>query len=519
MNISLNFNFGYKWYNEGSTFVKGFAFDENNKPMENEVLISRIKNIKNQHELINVLSRLNGTFSIITYLENKIIICVDITRTFPIFYYKDSDGKVYVSDNVEFFINNFNLEYDKESISEFSASGFVSSNFTLVKNVRQVEAGNIVFINENNIEIVDYYNYCFEKGKSFTEDYSFLESRFINIINNIANRIVNYANGRQIVVPLSGGYDSRFIVAILKKLKYENVLCFTYGRCDGYEAKTSQKIAQELGYKWYFIEYNTDVIPSNYVKLDEFQKYFKFASNYVSLAHMQDYFAFRELHYKKIIEKDAIVIPGHSGDFLGGSHLRAVKDNLFPNLIDSILSKHYVYSSDESLDFCKNKISKFINKYGCCINYSIYENFNFKERQSKFIVNSNRVYEFFGYKHMIPLWDREITDFFKILDIKYKTNRCLYDEVLFKNLFEPLNIEYRKPQDVRNGFLQVIKKYIKLIFPKSIISRISSIVLKENSWDLFILPILNDLNFIKGLKENKVFNYWAIKWYVSYLRK
>ena len=51
--------------------------------------------------------------------------------------------------------------------------------------------------------------------------------------------------------------------------------------------------------------------------------------------------------------------------------------------------------------------------------------FNGYERQAKFIVNSVRVYEFFGYAWRIPLWDRELIDFFLKVPLKY---RMRYDD-------------------------------------------------------------------------------------------
>ena len=35
--------------------------------------------------------------------------------------------------------------------------------------------------------------------------------------------------GKQIAIPLSGGYDSRLIASGLHKIGFKNVICFSYG--------------------------------------------------------------------------------------------------------------------------------------------------------------------------------------------------------------------------------------------------------------------------------------------------
>jgi hypothetical protein len=43
--------------------------------------------------------------------------------------------------------------------------------------------------------------------------------------------------------------------------------------------------------------------------------------------------------------------------------------------------------------------------------YQLYEIFDWRERQSKFIVSAIRPYRFFGYQWLMPLWDKRFIDF------------------------------------------------------------------------------------------------------------
>jgi len=69
------------------------------------------------------------------------------------------------------------------------------------------------------------------------------------------------------------------------------------------------------------------------------------------------------------------------------------------------------------------------------------ELFDFSERQAKFIVNSVRVYEFFGFEWRIPMWDAELIDFFLQVPISHRLNQFLYKSYarkLFTRKLQPL---------------------------------------------------------------------------------
>ena len=52
--------------------------------------------------------------------------------------------------------------------------------------------------------------------------------------------------------------------------------------------------------------------------------------------------------------------------------------------------------------------------------------FNVQERQAKFIVNAVRVYEFFGYEWLIPLWDNALFEFWRHVPLSLRYQRRLY---------------------------------------------------------------------------------------------
>jgi asparagine synthase (glutamine-hydrolysing) len=63
---------------------------------------------------------------------------------------------------------------------------------------------------------------------------------------------------------------------------------------------------------------------------------------------------------------------------------------------------------------------------------NIYECWDWRERQSKYIINSVRTYEFFGFDWWLPLWDKEFVEFWCRVPLLVRKERLWYNEVVSK---------------------------------------------------------------------------------------
>lgn len=80
--------------------------------------------------------------------------------------------------------------------------------------------------------------------------------KLLEVLLQATKRLVAYAQGRPIVIPLSGGWDSRTIALALKKVGYEPLIAFSYGKPKNAEAEVSRDVASQLGIPWLFAEYS-----------------------------------------------------------------------------------------------------------------------------------------------------------------------------------------------------------------------------------------------------------------------
>ena len=395
-----------------------------------------LKEKSNPSSLMEYLNSING-FYCWTYQKDEFLKAgVDHVRSLPLFY-GVSNGHLYLSDSSEWVREKINdLEMDPLARDEFLLAGYVTGKDTLYPNVKQLQAGEYLeaFVENSKIKIKTQRYYRFWHTEPDQYDAEALHSELERVTFNAMQRLVTYANGRQIVIPLSGGYDSRLLASMLKKFGYTNVLCFTYGVPDNKEAVYSRQVADSLGFKWVFIEYSTALWRKEW-STNEAEIYRKFSSNHVSLPHVQDWLAIKYLVEKGIIAQDAVLVPGHTGDFVAGGHIPSFvfkKEKHFEReLLDSLIKNHLSNSPRSENLYSDTGLleQRLRDRIGAEFDSSapglanLYELWDWQERQSKYIINSVRVYDQFSLDWWLPLWDIEFVNFWERVPLVLRKDR------------------------------------------------------------------------------------------------
>jgi asparagine synthase (glutamine-hydrolysing) len=446
LKIKLLHNKGYKWIDKDGTFVKGYIFDETANFYSEEKLLIYFKEVDSFDAFIKKLKGANGLFSIVIQRKNEIWAAVDRIRMFPVFY--NFEG---ISDKAKSICNKPSI--DQEAGADFLQTAFVTSNRTLLDDVYQIQAGEAICIksNENQKEFYSSFTSTYINPKSIAALKSELKVKLESAFNTVFDQLEN----KTIVIPLSAGYDSRLIAVMLKNRGFKDVICFTYGRKAYPEITTSKAVAEQLGFKWHYIEYNQELI-TGFLQDKTFQEFYQFSANHVSMFYLQEYFAIKQLKEKQDIPEDAVFISGHSGDFIAGSHLdgHIKPDASLRKIAEEIFQRNFgllPYPSKFKSDKLKTILTEFENINS--LSHSLYENWDLMERQAKFIVNSCNTYNFFGYQHFLPFWDAGLLEFFKGVPYKLKLNKKLYDEVL-QSYFEPHHLNFEN--EFQPGSLQLL---------------------------------------------------------------
>jgi asparagine synthase (glutamine-hydrolysing) len=266
--------------------------------------------------------------------------------------------------------------------------------------------------------------------------------------------MVERANGRRIKLPLSAGLDSRLLACGLHEANYDNLEIFSYGLPGNWEARGAKEVAKKLNMPWKLI--TTSRNEARQVFWSETRKsYSNFSDGLSSLPNFQEFFPVNKMYQSGDITEDSIIINGQTGDFISGGHITSAL--LKPNanvrtLLDTIINKHYALWKNLMTKSRVERIEeKVLELLGVNLDTvltvdelaSLYERWECEERQCKWVINGQRVYDFFGCDWQLPLWDVELVNFFQKVPNHLKLDQRLYKLWLkrwnYKHLFKEFN--------------------------------------------------------------------------------
>lgn len=454
--INLGYNNAYRWFCDNNIYVIGSIYYKGQFLSEKK-FVNFVND--NLDVLDDVLKKVTGFFSIVIKKNTELILISDIMRTFPLFY-QIVNEQIIISDNLNSFINT---TLNETYCTELENLRYVLGDNTIYDGVSQIESNQILTI-KSNLSITKSRYYDFNSIVDYLSNKKELINKIDNIFDHAVKRLIEYANGRTLVIPLSGGYDSRQILLSLHKQKYNNVICYTYGkRLDG-EVLISKKIADYFKCKWFFIKYTNSKLQKLYYNKNQYKNVICYITRGYSYPHIQEWYAMHYLKKNHLIPNDSIIVPGFTGDALSGSHLEEnfFNKNSFSSieLIRKIINYNYIVVNNykESIDRVRDalNINNDILTLSDAVNF--FNKYDFEERQVKYITNAVRIYEYYGYEWYLPFWDKDYIDLWKSIPLEYKFNRNL--------LKKYLNFKYKNVMNTIPIYQKATKKKTTNIFSK-----------------------------------------------------
>jgi len=445
INVLIKENYFWKKFsnNSATIYFKGYLNSHSLFDM-----VGLIENIDIK-DIASLIKSFDGNFALVVVNNKFTFICVDKIRSSPLFFTKiDSDFYIDCLPNQLINQPKFIKSINNDAVLELCMSGYTIGNKTIYNNLFSLKAGEIVVFKENEFEYQQFYKY-FDRASYLQSDYV---DELSKLTIKIFQKMINGLEGRQVIVPLSAGNDSRLVVSILKHLGVTNVKCYSYGTINNFESNTAKLIAEKLGYEWIFIPL-TNKSEKKYYLSDEYNEYLNFADTCSSVPHFQSLSTIKYLKDLEWIDDDAIFINGNSGDFITGLHINYFLKDITDtedvetrkdNILNSLINKHFSLwgnlKLNKNLQRIKRNIWKEISS-SCgglenkSNDHALYEYSEFIDRQSKYVISGQRSYEFYGYEWRLPLWDDEYLNFWSKIPLDYKKDQKLYLDMLKKYNF------------------------------------------------------------------------------------
>ncbi|KFD40375.1 hypothetical protein AT05_02365 [Schleiferia thermophila str. Yellowstone] len=363
---------------------------------------------KNSVEFFNGYWGKTETYPVIsnenTIIENSIFegkdsigFSSDIIRAQPLFYGL-INNEWFITDNLSAYQKkNESFDIDQTNLEQYIASGFVYGNGTIYKDVYALQAGEVITIKGNEIHSQRYFEFKPKETLAIFSDINFFTKALDQVFLSVFKRMLEQTpEVNRWIIPLSGGHDSRIIVNYLHRLDVKNVVCFSYGTPGNEQSEISKKVAETLGYEWHFVEYTEQKWQALHEN-GKIDAYIEYAFNGVSTPHLQDFLAVYELKEKGLLQEGDVFVPGHTLDFVSGGHLNDL-DLSCKTKKDAVKRVFLRHSRIRDFSPAPVRTIEGIFENARIKPNQFQEYFNWQERQAKFIVNSIRAYEFFGYE-------------------------------------------------------------------------------------------------------------------------
>ena len=444
------------------------------------------------------LKLINGNFGFILEIDQTIIAATDRTASYQIFF-AHSKTQLMIGTHAGQLAEAAELnDIDLDGLLSLEMAGYVTGKRSALKNFSALQAGELVVINPSGYERKYYYKFLPTEGGNSDNDVAWLK-KLSDITLSIFDNVKNRASGRQIVVPLSAGFDSRLVLSVLKYLNTDNLISFSYGHKNNFEAVTAQRISESLGISWHFVPMSNNS-QQNFFKSSIFKEYLDYSHDFTATPFQQDLFPISKLISSGIIDPDAVIINGNTGDFISGGHIPHALCNKqiygrerLNDLINLFMKKHFSLWENKFTNSNYERIRQILisdltdegllsdNSYE---DFSLWERLEFLNRQSKYVISGQRIYDFMNLNWELPLWSDEYLDFWSQVPLRLKSQQKLYRQMLEQNNWGnvwkniPVNKKSISPQ---------------WIIPLRLTSKLFSAPFGKNTWHKI---------------EKRFFNYW-----------
>lgn len=256
------------------------------------------------------IKKLNGSFTIVIndFKKNKLFLYCDRFRQRPL-YYTITNRKLLFSSEVKSILvdEKFEPKLDFEAVADFITFRKIMRNKTFFKGIKVLPAASILTYNGKKISIDKYWDL------EYIPNYSKSDDEFVDdLIKTFKNAIkIRMRDNLRYGVSLSGGLDSRSLIAGIEKKDRKNILTFSFGPSDCDEVKIA-KIVSNIA-KTRFME--IEITPDLFIENSEQEVWLSDGRGYIGLSYIFPI-------HKNLRSKIDVMFDGFAMDLtLGGSFL------------------------------------------------------------------------------------------------------------------------------------------------------------------------------------------------------
>ena len=392
----------------------------------------------------SLVAGLDGQFGLVARAPGWSLGAVDRIRSWPVLVAAQDTGDVLAVD-ARALPPMSPDDVDQDGALAVGMCGYTFGDRTVDRRIRQLRPGEVAVVQRNGRAVIHRY-WSYRPWEAVDAAEPLLRRELLEVTRRVFERLVASIGDRPVVVPLSGGLDSRLVVTGLLEVGHRAVRCFAYGQPGNHEARASREIAQQLGLPWTFVPMTRRSQRHHYrspLHLD----YLAFADSLGAVPFEQDLPVVARLRDSGWIPDDAVVVNGNSGDFISGAHVpgalvevaAATPPERRERVAAALLEKHArlwrTLATPEHDERLARLLEHEWEQLGVLFDertadHGVFEAAEFQDRQCKYVVNGQRVYDYLGLDWRLPLWDLPYLEFWQGVPGEAKLGQRLYREAL-----------------------------------------------------------------------------------------
>ena len=444
-NATIQLDWADEWTKGRTSWARGRAF-LNGECLGPRDLALRFESASSPQALAALGESLTGHFAVMGSGGAGTFAVVDRTRSYPVFF-SQMDGSVLLSDSPRLLVSHHpHAVPPREAFVDFAYAGYVTNELTLFPDVAEVPAATVLTHSQPNPAQLDKYgSFRPTVNGVLNEKAPVLLDMAYSTLECAIERMLEVVNGRTLVLPLSGGYDSRLLAMMINLSGYDRVLCYSYGRPGNIESQISKSVAEELGFKWLFVEYSERQW-AEWTKSDRWAEYADLAHRGVSVPLMQGWPSTGALKSQSLVPNDSVFAPGLIGGIVSGYYAKAglSKSRRMTRLEvarELVQDMYHLWWDEPSraLDLAgvAERIALGLGT-DCFLSdgagAAAYEDWVWREDQAKFVTNGARVYDYWGYDWWLPFADKEVVDFWTQVPYSERVDKVLYNRLVLDRI-------------------------------------------------------------------------------------
>ncbi|MFB4325689.1 asparagine synthase-related protein, partial [Priestia sp. BR_2] len=208
-----------------------------------------------EQEGLECLKGLNGKYIIllIDKKNNEWIISNDRYGFGTCYFYKQEETYAFCNAMHPLISLIKQVRINRDSMNDFFNFGYLLGNKTMIQNIEKLEPASIIKINKDGWHFEKYWEWNDIKKKeprNYNEAVRRLGELWIASVRKIVNKHNSFC------IPLSGGLDSRAIVAAIDYLEMNDKikLTYTFGKKGSLDYKIAKQVSEILGVEHQLIE-------------------------------------------------------------------------------------------------------------------------------------------------------------------------------------------------------------------------------------------------------------------------